>query len=268
MQRYTKCVPFYRINYLALYSILSFIQRGGRANAARFYHTRIYYSHASFSPSFVFTSRMTHRRIIFASRVRLLISSHAFLRVRSLSFFPPPFSIFYFTPLFLFFYFSFSLAPESTHDRKEKDGTAHGTTHGLAFVARWRTIRIWAVVTSEVIEVRKAEGKRIRRPTASVNCRCNNAPAETKDSGDFCRRFSARAEERKDGLEIETPFKELCSRNVSYRGDRTNGRNKRLSGINSPRYSYSPKSCRNPARIQERFVLTFRQTFVFYFPNV
>lgn len=136
MQRYTKCVPFYRINYLALYSILSFIQRGGRANAARFYHTRIYYSHASFSPSFVFTSRMTHRRIIFASRVRLLISSHAFLRVRSLSFFPPPFSIFYFTPLFLFFYFSFSLAPESIHDRKEKDGTAHGTTHGLAFVAR------------------------------------------------------------------------------------------------------------------------------------
>lgn len=135
MQRYTKCVPFYRINYLALYSILSFIQRGGRANAARFYHTRIYYSHASFSPSFVFTSRMTHRRIIFASRVRLLISSHAFLRVRSLSFFPPPFSIFYFTPLFLFFHFSFSLVPESTHDRKEKD--AHGTTHGLAgFVAR------------------------------------------------------------------------------------------------------------------------------------
>lgn len=65
-------------------------------------------------------------------------------------------------------------------------------------------------MTSEVIEVRKAEGKRIRRPTASVNCRCNNAPAETKDSGDFCRRFSA--EERKDGLEIETPFKEAFSK--------------------------------------------------------
>lgn len=48
------------------------------------------------------------------------------------------------------------------------------------------------------------------RPRA--NCRCNNAPAETKDSGDFCRRFSARAEERKDGLEIETPFKEAFSK--------------------------------------------------------
>lgn len=267
MQRYTKCVPFYRINYLALYSILSFIQRGGRANAARFYHTRIYYSHASFSPSFVFTSRMTHRRIIFASRVRLLISSHAFLRVRSLSFFPPPFSIFYFTPLFLFFYFSFSLAPESTHDRREKD--AHGTTHGLAALllvdGRYGFERWWQV---KLLKFGKQRGKGYGgRPRALIVVATTPRPKRRIPVifvGDFRRRKGR----------MDSRLKRLLkrrSRNVSYRGDRTNGRNKRLSGINSPRCSYSSKSCRkirNPARIQERFVLTFRQTFVFYFPNV
>lgn len=143
MQRYTKCVPFYRINYLALYSILSFIQRGGRANAARFHHTRIYYSHASFSPSFVFASRMTHRRIIFAARVRLLISSHAFLRVRSLSlslsFFLSS-SILHFllysSPFLLFLFFLPPLSPSSLtpHDRREREKDAHGArvAHELA----------------------------------------------------------------------------------------------------------------------------------------
>lgn len=101
--------PFYRINYLALYSILSFIRAAVLTPPAS--TIRGCYSRASFSPSFVFASGMTHRRIIFAARVRLLISSHAFLRTRPLSSFSLSLSPLTFIRVFSFpsLFFSSSL---------------------------------------------------------------------------------------------------------------------------------------------------------------
>ena len=225
MQRYTKCVPFYRINYLALYSILSFIQHGAAVlTQPVFYHTRIYYSHASLSPPFVFASRMTHRRIIFAAPLRLLISSHAFLRVRSLSFFlsflpsfllssSKVFLLYPSPPSFLFLFLSLSLAPSP--DRREKDEHASSFCCSL-LDGRYGFERWWQVLLNFGKQGGRGKGyggvhigEEGRGPTASVNCRCNNAPAESKDSvifvGDF--RWKGKMDPR-----LKRPFKEASSR--------------------------------------------------------
>lgn len=67
----TQSIPFYRINYLALHSILSFSPEAGPVNTL--------HSRASFRLGFVFALGMTHRRIIFVSFPFINIGSTLFL---------------------------------------------------------------------------------------------------------------------------------------------------------------------------------------------
>lgn len=169
--------PFYRINYLALYSILSFIRAAVLTPPAS--TIRGCYSRASFSPSFVFASGMTHRRIIFAARVRLLISSHAFLRTRPLSSFCLSLSpltfirVFSFPSLFFFFVAFFRRSPVRPWSHAIKSKDTRIAVAPVAFVARSRTIRFSGGDKCYWTSQRKKIRRRADSQTASANC-CNN----------------------------------------------------------------------------------------------